>query len=388
MTIKLYWENPYETTFSAEITMIKESGIVLNKTLFYPESGNQLSDRGFLTVKGSKIKIENVSKEEDDIIHHISPGFKEKISIGDEVRGEIDWDYRFGLMKAHSSQHIFSAVLNNKYNIKTLRTTLTFEEVFIQLSKKINYGQLREILHLVNSICILNNLIIKSELKSHKEADKIAGKIRSKIPDEPQVRLIKIQDLDFVCCGGTHVKNTTEIGFIYLYDFKKGNEIKYYVGNKALQLSSTNNIDILLIANDLNTPITKFQEIVTKHLELKEDLLQQQKELSIKLLESLSKLPFKVKNEISYFYLDFDIDIKILNRSLKNFPQNSLIIVKMRDNKIRLISLSEIIDANQLLQRMIEEFEGKGGGNPKSAQCVLKKMPKDLVSEIEKLVDN
>jgi alanyl-tRNA synthetase len=388
MTIKLYWENPYETTFSAEITMIKESGIVLDKTLFYPESGNQLSDRGFLTVKGSKIKIENVSKEEDDIIHHISPGFKEKIGIGDEVRGEIDWDYRFGLMKAHSSQHIFSAVLNNKYNIKTLRATLTFEEVFIQLSKKINYSQLREVLHLVNSICILNNLIIKSELKSHKEADKIAGKIRSKIPDEPQVRLIKIQDLDFVCCGGTHVKNTTEIGCIYLYDFKKGNEIKYYVGNKALQLSSTNNVDILLIANDLNTPITKFQEIVTKHLELKEDLLQQQKELSIKLLESLSKLPFKVKNEISYFYIDFDIDIKILNRSLKNFPQNSLIIVKMRDNKIRLLSLSEIIDANQLLQKMIEEFKGKGGGNPKSAQGVLKKMPKDLVSEIEKLVDN
>jgi alanyl-tRNA synthetase len=291
-------------------------------------------------------------------------------------------------MKAHSSQHIFSAVLNNKYNIKTLRATLTFEEVFIQLSKKINYSQLREVLHLVNSICILNNLIIKSELKSHKEADKIAGKIRSKIPDEPQVRLIKIQDLDFVCCGGTHVKNTTEIGCIYLYDFKKGNEIKYYVGNKALQLSSTNNVDILLIANDLNTPITKFQEIVTKHLELKEDLLQQQKELSIKLLESLSKLPFKVKNEISYFYIDFDIDIKILNRSLKNFPQNSLIIVKMRDNKIRLLSLSEIIDANQLLQKMIEEFKGKGGGNPKSAQGVLKKMPKDLVSEIEKLVDN
>ena len=94
MTIKLYWESPYETKFSAKVKSIEENGIVLDRTLFYPEGGNQLSDRGHLEIKEFNIKIEMVSKQGDDIVHHSNALDKDKIEVGDKVNGEIDWHCR------------------------------------------------------------------------------------------------------------------------------------------------------------------------------------------------------------------------------------------------------------------------------------------------------
>ncbi|MFX1600448.1 MAG: alanine--tRNA ligase-related protein [Promethearchaeota archaeon] len=388
MTEKLFWENAYETKFNSQVIAIKEEGIVLNKTLFYPESGNQVSDRGELIIRNLKFKVDMVSKDGEDIIHHISSDFKNKIKIGDKVVGEIDWDYRYGIMKAHTSQHIFSAVIKRKFDIDTVRANLNFEDVFLQLSQKIDYKQLKEILIEGNKICSNNNLKVNASIITSKEAVRISEKIRSAIPDESKIRLMEIEDLDLVCCGGTHIKNTTEIGNVYLYDFKKGTEIKYFIGNKGLLMSSTNNIALINLANNLNSPLEKINSLLNKRLELLNDMQEQQKELSSKLLELISKSPIRVINDTSLFYIDFNIDIKLLNKALDDFPQKSLIIVKFEGKKIRILSLSEEIDSNKLLDKLIVKYGGKGGGNPKSSQGFLENMPDDIISEIESLVFN
>lgn len=386
MTKKLYWESPYETTFSAKVKSIEENGIVLDKTLFYPESGNQLSDRGHLEIKGINFKIEKVSKQGDNIIHQSNTSDRDKIEIGDDAKGEIDWQHRLGLMKAHSSQHIFSAVLKNKYNIDTVRANLNFEEAFLQISQKIDTNQLKETLYEVNTICTTTSLNIKSRIVSREEANKNAGKIRSKIPNEPQVRLMEIENLDLVCCGGTHVQSTTEIGGLFIFEFKKGNEIRYYVGNKAVSVDTSINVDMMILVNELNSPIEKFRENIIKRLETLKNTQNQQKEISIKLLELISKLPSKTVNDIPLFYIDFNINLKIVNKMLSLFPQKSLLVVKMGNNKLRIISLSEKIDANEIIQKLINKYQGKGGGNQKSAQAELKKSPESLLSEVEQLL--
>ncbi len=386
MSQKLYWDNPYETKFTAKVIAVNDDGVVLDKTLFYPESGNQASDHGYLKFRNLKFKVDKVSKDEEDILHHISSDFKNKINIGDEVHGEIDWDYRYGIMKAHTSQHIFSAVVKNKFNIDTVRANLIFEEVGLQISQKIDYNQLKEILIDVNKICTTNNLEVNASILSSKEARQISEKIRSAIPNESKIRIMEIKDLDLVCCGGTHIKDTTEIGKIHIYDFKRGNEIRYFVGNKALLMSSKDNVDMISLANKLNSPLEKTKVLIKKRLALLDKIQEEKRDLSIKLLESISKSPFNVIDKISLFYIDFNIDIKLLNKMLDYFPQNSLIIVKFENEKIRLLSLSERIDSNKLLQKLIQKFGGKGGGNPKSAQGFLEKMPKNILSEIESLV--
>jgi len=386
MTEKLYWENSYETKFNAEVIGIKEEGIILNKTLFYPESGNQTSDRGEIIIGNSKFDVDTVFMDGEDIIHHISSDFKNKIKIGDKVVGEIDWDYRYGIMKAHTSQHIFSAVFKNKFNIDTVRATLDFEEVFLSISQEIDYNQLKEVLIEVNKICSSNNLEVKSNIISDKEASECSEKIRSAIPDESKIRLMEIEGLDLVCCGGTHIKNTTEIGKIYIYDFKRGNEIRYVVGNKALKRSGQDNVDMINLSNRLNSPLEKTKVLIEKRLDLLENTIEQQKQLSVKYLESISKSPTKVIGSISLFYIDYNIDIKLLNKSIENFPQNALIIIKFEENKIRFLSLNENIDANKILQSFTKKYGGKGGGNPKSSQGFLENMPENLFSEVVSLI--
>ncbi|MFW9829486.1 MAG: alanyl-tRNA editing protein, partial [Candidatus Thorarchaeota archaeon] len=238
MSEKLFWKNSYETEFNAKIIEINNEGVILDKTHFYPESGNQASDCGFLILGDLKFKIDKVSKVGEHILHHISSSFKNKLKIGDIVDGKIDWEYRYGIMKAHTSQHVFSAVVKDKFKIDTIRASLGFEEVFIQISKKIDYRQLKEILNEVNKICTSHNLKVYANILSQQEVKKKSEKLRSKVPDEPNVRLMEIEGLDLVGCGGTHVRNTAEIGNIFIYEFKKGKEIRYCIGNKALLMNT------------------------------------------------------------------------------------------------------------------------------------------------------
>jgi len=386
MTIKLYWESAYETQFTAKVISIKEKGILLDKTLFHPESGNQISDRGYLQINDLKIEVKHVVKEGDDILHQVSSEFKKKFNIGNQVKGEIDWEYRYGIMKAHTSQHIFSAVIKNKYNIDTERANLSFEDVFLKISQKIDYEQLKRILIEVNKICNTQNFSLNAKIIPREEAVKASEKIRSVIPDDSHIRLMEIKEIDLVCCGGTHVKNTTEIGTIFIYEFKKGNEIRYVVGNKALEMSSNMDLDLIALANEINSPVFNLKELLKKRIDHIENIQEQHKDLSIKLLESISKSPLKIINDVSFFYIDFEVDRKILNKSLDNFPSNSLIVVKFESNKIKILSPKEIVDSNQLLQKLIKKYGGKGGGNPKSSQGFIEKMPENVLSEIESLL--
>ncbi|MCK4286533.1 MAG: hypothetical protein KAX18_10045, partial [Candidatus Lokiarchaeota archaeon] len=133
-------------------------------------------------------------------------------------------------------------------------------------------------------------------------------------------------------------------------------------------------------------PLEKFHENVIKHFDSLKNLQNEQKDLSRELLELTSKLPSKIVNKIPLFYIDFDVDIKILNKMLEHFPDIAILILNIGNNKIRVLSKSEKIDANQLIQKLVDRYNGKGGGNPQSAQAVLNKMPENLIFDIENLL--
>ncbi|MFX0059967.1 MAG: alanine--tRNA ligase-related protein [Candidatus Hodarchaeota archaeon] len=387
MTKKLYWIDPYQQKFKAEVIGINRKGITLNQTLFYPLSGNQLNDKGILVIGKSRIIIKEVSLEDDKIIHHISPESLNKIKIGDKVDGEINWEYRYGLMKAHTSQHIFSAIFKNKFKINTERANINFEDVSLHISEEISYSQLKSALECLNLICNKYNRNISAKLISAKDLESKSKEIRGDCPKKDPIRVIEIQDLDLVCCGGTHVNNSNEIGPVFLYEFKRGKEIKYCVGTRALEKISEFNTKILDMANFIEEPIETFNE----KYKMKSDELvlvqNQNKDQLLQILNLSKAFPKEVINGISVYLLNYMIDHKLLKKSFSDYPENSLLLLLTDDKRLKIHSNSEKVNAELILKSLILKFGGKGGGNPKSAQGSLENTPVNLMKEINLILE-
>jgi len=361
---------------------VKEEGVILDRTLFYPQSGGQVSDKGKLDKEGLILRIETVSKEGDNIIHHISSKVENKIKVGDIVTGEIDWDYRYGVMRAHSSQHILSALIKNKFDIDTAHATISFEDVSLQIAQTINDDQFKEVLNEFNRICTIENHEFQTQVVHRDEIENNEKQIRGKIPERGKVRLVELKNYDLICCGGTHVKNTNEIGPIFVYEFNKGTNFKFIVGLKALNQNTTDNYRLLNYARNLNLPALDMVENFQKQLDKKLIVQWNYEILAISVLQLVSQNPKKILNDVKIGCIRMDFDYKIIQKSFKDFPEDYLLIILEEKNKIRILSNTEKASANEVLQNVLKKFGGKGGGSPFSAQATLREEPKDVILEL------
>jgi len=383
MTEKLYWENPYKTSFTAEVIAITPEGVILDKTLFYPQGGGQDCDNGRLEKEELIFNIESVSKKGEDIIHHITSDLIDKLQVGDLVSGVIDWDFRYGVMRAHSAQHILSALIKNKYNIDTAHATISFEDVSLQIAHSISDDQFKEILEEFINMCTIENHEFQTKIVHRDQIDTDIKEIRGKIPGQGKVRLVELKNYDLICCGGTHVKNTAEIGPIFVYEFNKGMNFKFIVGSKALNKLTTNNCSILNYARNLNLPaldiVTNFQKQIDKKL-----VIQQNYEiLASSVLKLVSQNPKKLLNDVKIGCIRMDYDYKNIQKAFKDFPKDYLLIILEEKNKIRILSNTEKARANEVLDKVLKKFGGKGGGSPFSAQATLHEEPKNIILELD-----
>ena len=337
MTEKLYWDTPYETSFTAEVVSITPEGVILDKTLFYPQSGGQDCDKGRLEKEELIFKIESVSKKEENIIHHISSKLKNKIQVGDLVSGEIDWNFRYGVMRAHSAQHILSALIKNKFDIDTAHATISFEDVSLQIAQTINDDQFNDVIKEFNRVCTIENHEFQTKVVLRDEIDINEKQIRGKIPEQGQVRLVELKNYDLICCGGTHVKNTSEIGPIFVYEFNKGTSFKFIVGSKALNKLTADNYRILNYGRNLNLPALDIVENFQKQLDKKLIVQRNYEMLAIVVLQLVSQNPQKILNDVKIGCIRMDFDYKIIQKSFKDFPEDYLLIILEDKNKIRIL---------------------------------------------------
>ncbi len=379
MTEKLYWDNPYDTRFEAKIIDIDEGGIILDKTLFYPEGGNQDSDKGAIINQGNTFNVDHVIKKEELIIHHISEPFGDKLKKGDSISGEIDWEYRYGIMRAHSSQHVLSAVFKNLLNIDTIRANISFEDVSIHISRSVSEIELTNVLYQFFHICTIQNLQFHSKIIPQNEIKNLSEQIRGGVTADTDLRIVEIEDYDINCCGGTHLAESSEVGPAYFYEIKKGREFKYFVGSKAIKMLSKQNVDAIDLASALNISVTNlFTTLKTQYFKFKEE---NEKLIEIA-LELIAISPTTTLKGTKVGVVNFEVDYKLLSKAFKNFPSNYLLIMRSGNNKVHILSNNEVFKANELIDELIKKFGGKGGGSPRSAQATLTSELVDIISEL------
>ena len=195
MVIKLFWKDPYMKECYAKVTAIEDNKIWLDQTVFFAFSGGQASDRG--TING--INVLEAVKQGDDEIYYVlekDPDFK----VGDNVKVEIDWDYRYKVMKLHSAAHIvYYFFIEKAGKQKVIGSNISIDKARLDFA----YNE------------SISSLLPEIQEKTM-EAIKQGIDIRTFEDEKDSSRQLWQCGKWLMPCGGTHVKNTKEIGQIKL----------------------------------------------------------------------------------------------------------------------------------------------------------------------------
>ena len=225
MTELLYQTDSYLKEFDATVTKVEQEArtVVLNQSAFYAGGGGQPSDVGELSVGDTVIPVTKVKKKGADVLHFIG-GESPLPEVGAQVLGEIDWDRRYLLMRTHTALHVLCGTVFRDYgalvtggNMEPGKGRMDFE--FERLKGEL----VGEIEAAVNKEAEAGHEV-RIKILPREEAFQIPDLIRTKINLLPEgimeVRTVEIVGLDLQADGGTHVKNTSEIGQIKVVDYK------------------------------------------------------------------------------------------------------------------------------------------------------------------------
>ena len=230
MTKNLYLEDSYTQTFEASVIAVDPDnfGIILDQTAFYPGGGGQPADIGTLSFGDRSYPLKRARKISGVIVHQVEPGLSLP-QVGTRVLGQIDWDRRYALMRTHTAMHILCGVIFRDYgasvtggNMELLkgRMDFEFETMHRDLVDEINANINRE---------VANQRQVSTRILPRQQAFEIPDLIRTKINLLPEgireVRVVEIVGLDLQADGGTHVRNTSEVGQIRVADYKSKGKI-------------------------------------------------------------------------------------------------------------------------------------------------------------------
>ena len=211
----LFRDDAYLQRCSARITAADEHGIRLDRTVFYPMGGGQPGDRGTLIRSdGTPVPILETRKGEtqDDVVHLVAADAI-RPEPGEAVELLLDWDYRYRLMRLHSCLHLLCSVVAGAVTggqISDGKARLDFDVPGEALDKGGIEAALNE--RIRGGHAVRTRWITDDELAA---APDLVRTLRVKPPvGQGRIRLLEIAGLDLQPCGGTHIRNTTEIGAV------------------------------------------------------------------------------------------------------------------------------------------------------------------------------
>ena len=228
MTELIYQTDSYVKEFEATVTAHDQASnaVILNRTAFYPGGGGQPADHGVLIFDGRAFPVTRVRKAGENVLHLIEGALP---PVGAAMQGQIDWDHRYKLMRTHTAMHILCAVAWRDYGVQvtgsdmeSLKGRMDFE--FEDMRQEL----VREIEQKINAE-VQASRETRVAILPREQAFQIPDLIRTKINLLPkgitQVRTLEIIGLDLQADGGTHVRNTKEVGTLRVVDYKSKGKI-------------------------------------------------------------------------------------------------------------------------------------------------------------------
>jgi misacylated tRNA(Ala) deacylase len=225
-TQALYRTDAYLRHCDAHIIHVEADGIELDRTVFYPLGGGQAGDSGRLTLQdGTAVRVldSRKSKREgatpDDTLHVLDPADCARLAVGSSVRAHIDWERRYRHMRFHTATHLLCAV------VKELVDGCSITADYARLDFAMTAPLEKAVVQTGLDALIAAAHEVSCEWVTDEEMAANPQLVKSMSVSPPmgfgRVRLLRVHDVDLQACGGTHVRNTREIGAVRVAKIEK-----------------------------------------------------------------------------------------------------------------------------------------------------------------------
>ena len=247
MTKRLYYDSSEIHEFDSVVEAITPPSpeqprptVILRETAFYPTSGGQVHDTGWLTLdSGERVRVTEVADAEDGrVVHYLEAPPRLPVA-GAAVHGSIDAERRRDHMQQHTGQHVLSAAFVELYQMPTVSFHMGEDYCSIDLATaSLSSAQIVAAEKRANEI-VYENRPVRIRYVSRAETEKLG--LRKLPPAErDELRLIEVADFDLSACGGTHVEASGQIGSILLRKTEKvrqGTRVEFVCGDRAVRMA-------------------------------------------------------------------------------------------------------------------------------------------------------
>ncbi len=388
MTERLYYNDPFLHEFEARVLSVTNAdgraALTLDRSAFYPASGGQNFDTGWLEIydppSGERLRVQEVSDDEKtgDVLHIVEAD-PATLHAGSQVRGGIDRERRRDHMQQHTGQHVLSAAFQKLFNFETVSFHMGEESCTIDLATlKVTPDQVRAAERLANEV-IAEDRVVEIRFATPDEARAMGVR---KIPaaEREKLRLIDIRDFDLNACGGTHVRSTGQIGAILLRKTEKvrqGTRVEFVCGLRAVgaaryDFNTLTEAAALFSTHVYEVPqqIRKWQDEMKAALKSQHKLLQEVADLQAERLLQSAELRQGLRLVVEYLP---DRDLAFLKMLAQKLAQTGHVVALLacggaQPALVFAQTHGSSSDMGALMKQTVQSLGTRGGGTRDMAQ--------------------
>ena len=361
---KFYYKDTYLKELDCTAVQVrhtdKATEVLTDRTIFYPESGGQPGDRGML----GPFEVLDTRKDDDGnpvlILKKDCP-----VEEGSEYRQSLDWDHRYKFMVIHTAQHMLSGLLFSIYGIGTVAVHqgdeyLTIETNMVEIPQETIDGLVRE----ANEKISENHAVLYHEM-SHSDAEALG--LRRSIKVEGDVRIVEIEGVDRIACGGVHVERTGEIRLVYCIGQEqiRGHVRLYFrCGRQAVEESLESN----RIVHDLSRSLSCRADELSEKISSLQAMLSETKTQAVHMQRRLAVSEIRNNNHYGISILESSgMDIQSYAQAADEFEDIAILVTDVSDRQrtrwlIVLKGRFGKLDFNADIRPLLSKINAKGGG--------------------------
>jgi len=408
MTKRLYYDQPELVEFDAVVEEVTDvsgdgsgaaarQGIILRETAFYPTSGGQVHDTGWITLGNERLRVAEVADTEDGrVIHYLAAlrsagtaeGGRPSVAevppkppiAGATVHGSIDPERRRDHMQQHTGQHVLSAAFLALYQFPTVSFHMGEDYCSIDLAtESLSAAQVVGAEKRANEI-VFENRPVRIRYVGREEAEKLGLR---KLPPEGRedLRLIEIADFDLSACGGTHVGSAGQIGSILLRKTEKtrqGIRVEFVCGGRAVRVARRDYSTLTEAAVLYSAQMSDVPEMIRKGFDELKAMRRQREDALEQLAEAMAEVAIgssaaaSGRQIILRTFSDRDINFaKLFAQKVTQAGRPAVALVGSTVNPPGLVfaqSPGGAGDMGALLKQVLSSVGGRGGGSRDFAQ--------------------